>query len=265
MVTERHPAGYAYASRFPERTNYAGFEGGSVYLASTSAGYHVILDESALEDFVDEGDELIAIHTFVDPGEREAWLRLRFPTEDTGVRMNVFPPSRAGIIRDYAKWTALSALRSGAPIKKRSHIYPILDKVPFSTVLEGAETITREEFDHWHEEAAGRMRHADSVLVTGWAVKLINIYLKTAAYVGDLGRPGIRSVLHPPIDGGLWVGLSERFRDNVDLLAETNHVKRIKDITNYAIYQRIIAGCRLAAKELDCELIEIEQLWRGVS
>lgn len=33
---------------------------------------------------------------------------------------------RATILRTYAEWTALSALRSGAPIKSRSDIYPLL-------------------------------------------------------------------------------------------------------------------------------------------
>jgi hypothetical protein len=40
-------------------------------------------------------------------------------------------------------------------------------------------------------------------------------------------------------------------------------VSRIKDIADYECYCRIIDGCRDAAKALDCELIEVEQLWAG--
>src|SRR5262245_44648789 len=46
-----------------------------------------------------------------------------------------------------------------------------------------------------------------------------------------------------------------------DILERTNCVKRIKDIVDYECYRRIIDGCRIAAKALECELIEVEQLW----
>ena len=177
--------------------------------------------------------------------------------------MNNATPCRRGIILDFAKWTALSATRSGAPIKSRLDVYAVLEQVHFPTVLNGTVPIPATEFDHWHEETAALMRHGDQPLVTGWAVKLLNIYLKTAAYVGELGRPGLRSVLHPPIDGGLWAGLAEHFGSTSSLVEETNHVMRIKDITDYSSYKRIIAGCRLAATELGCDLIEVEQLWQG--
>ena len=44
---------------------------------------------------------------------------------------------RRQIILDYAKWTALSALRSGTPagFKARKDVYPQLDKIAFSDVL----------------------------------------------------------------------------------------------------------------------------------
>ena len=45
---------------------------------------------------------------------------------------------RASMIKTYAGWTALSALRSGAPVKDRAAIYPLLRAVQFHEVL-GAE------------------------------------------------------------------------------------------------------------------------------
>ena len=70
-------------------------------------------------------------------------------------------------------------------------------------------------------------------------------------------------MIHPPIDAGLWLGLQRTFADRPDILTRTNCVKRIKDIADYECYRRMIDGCRDAAKALDCELIEVEQLWAG--
>ncbi len=178
-------------------------------------------------------------------------------------RMSDVAECRAGITRDFAKWTALSALRSRAPIKSRSDVYGVLDRVPFGAVLNGPEEMSISAFDAWHEGATALMQDHESRLTPGWATKLINVYLKTAAYVGDLGRPGLRAALHPPIDAGLWAGLRDRFPDDVDLLSQTHRVSRIKDIKTYAIYRGIIVGCRAAAAQLGCDLIEVEQLWQG--
>jgi hypothetical protein len=100
-------------------------------------------------------------------------------------------------------------------------------------------------------------------LNVGWAAKIINVYLKTRAYVGAEGRSGLDAAIHPPIDGGLWQGIAVHFPGRPDLLAQTNCVARIKDITDYQLYSRIIDGCRKVARELDCRLIEVEQLWAG--
>jgi hypothetical protein len=172
---------------------------------------------------------------------------------------------RRQIILDYAKWTALSAMRSGAHIKSRADVYQLLDAVAFGDMLSRGQPVAGPEFDAWHERQTEALcsRARDSGLPTGWGVKLINVYLKTAAYVGDLGPPGLRDALHPPIDGGLWKGLAKRFHGRPDILDETCCVQRIKDIMEYSIYRRIIAGCRAAARELGCSLIEVEQLWLG--
>jgi hypothetical protein len=46
-------------------------------------------------------------------------------------------------------------------------------------------------------------------------------------------------------------------------LERTHCGTRIRDIVDYACYRRIIERCRIAADALDCELIEVEQLWAG--
>ena len=41
---------------------------------------------------------------------------------------------------------------------------------------------------------------------------MLNVYLKTSVYAGGLGRSELVTAIHPPIDGGLWVGLKKPFR-----------------------------------------------------
>jgi hypothetical protein len=172
---------------------------------------------------------------------------------------------RQQIILDFAKWTALSALRSGAPIKSRMDVYPLLEEVLFAQVLQPGALIVGADFDDWHKSQTLKLCALDSRVPIGWGAKLINVFLKTVAYIGDLGRPGLRDVLHPPIDAGLWAGLAERFPGRREILDEACCVHCIRDITDYATYRRIIAGCQAAAATLGCSLIEVEQLWQGAA
>ena len=171
---------------------------------------------------------------------------------------------RPVILRAYAEWTALSALRSGAPIKSRADIYPLLRDGLFAQLEDEAlGQVSAGEFDAWHERACATIVAREARLPVGWAVKLLNVYLKTSVYIGAAGRPGLAAVLHPPIDAGLWRGLGNRFSAHPDILELTHCVCRIKDIADYSCYRRIIAGCGLAAAKLGCTLFEVEQLWAG--
>ena len=169
---------------------------------------------------------------------------------------------RDRIVHDFARWTALSALRSGKHVKSRADVYALLDQVPFEDVLLGSQPITSAEFDAWHKRTTDFLCR-DPRVVVGWGSKMINVYLKTAGYVGRMGRPGLKKSLHPPIDGGLWKGLRKRFREQPAILDEVCCVDTINGICEYATYCRIIKGCRMAAEELGCLLIEVEQLWLG--
>lgn len=171
---------------------------------------------------------------------------------------------REQIIGTYAEWTALSALRSGAPIKSRRDVYGALRAVDFRWLFDKQlGPINRTDFDAWHEETIAAMIAREPRLNVGWAAKIVNVYLKTRAYIGAQGRHHLIEHIHPPLDAGLWLGLARRFGERPDILADTNCVGRIKDITDYACYRRIIDGCRVAAQALDCKLIEVEQLWAG--
>jgi hypothetical protein len=171
---------------------------------------------------------------------------------------------RKTIIATYAEWTAMSALRSGAPIKSRRDVYTVLRGVDFAALFANAlGPINRATFDAWHANTVQAMIDREARLTVGWATKIINVYLKTRVYIGAQGRHHLKEMIHPPIDAGLWLGLARRFPDRPDILERTNCVTRIKDIVDYECYRRIIDGCRAAAKVLECELIEVEQLWAG--
>lgn len=176
---------------------------------------------------------------------------------------------RTQVIRTYAEWTAFSALRSGRHVKDGATIYPALRRVPFEQIFDlNRGPIHAAEFASWHRSSIEQLRTELSTagvpLPAGWAAKLVNVYLKTRAYVANAGRPGLVELLHPPVDGGLWKGIRRRYRTSTDkkrVLALTHSRKRIKDIQEYAEYETIIAGCRLVAADLGCSLIEVDQLW----
>jgi hypothetical protein len=171
---------------------------------------------------------------------------------------------RSAIIEQYAEWTALSALRSGAPIKSRRDVYTVIRRVPFAPLFDTAlGPVSVKEFKVWHARAVTQMIRDEPRLTVGWAAKILNVYLKTRCYIGAQGRHHLNEAIHPPIDSGLWLGLSRRFADRPDILEHSNCVTRIKDIDDYDCYERIIKGCQAAARELRGKLIEVEQLWAG--
>jgi len=168
------------------------------------------------------------------------------------------------IITTFAGWTALSALRSGSRVKSRAEIYPLLRQVNFNALLEAPSgSIAEAGFNDWHSANVARLCRANSRLCVGWAAKLINVYLKTTVYVGGLGPQELLAHLHPPIDGGLWVGLEEPLRSRPFIRARTHSIQRIKQITTYEQYSTIIEGCRDLAAALKCRLIELDRFWAG--
>ncbi len=170
--------------------------------------------------------------------------------------------TRSTIIESYAGWTALSALRSGSPVKSRADVYGLVNHVPFDVVLVPAdEPINAGEFASWHHDAVMGLCKRESRLCVGWAAKIVNVYLKTTTYVGGLGRLGLVDLIHPPIDGGLWAGVRMRFGASPDILAKTHVVERIQNIRDYSTYATIIAGMRDVSAVLGCTLIEVETLW----
>ncbi len=169
---------------------------------------------------------------------------------------------REKIVRDFAEWAAFSSTRSGCPIKSREAVYPLIRKPNYGEIFDG-DLITQEEFGRWHEINTMAICQADSRLPIGWAVKLINIYLKTRVYIARDGRDGLIKCIHPPIDNGLWNGIMGEYGNEPVIINKTHCVLKIKDIITYDIYEIIIEGCRLIAEMRRCHLIEVEELWQG--
>lgn len=138
----------------------------------------------------------------------------------------------------------------------------MLSVVDFSTVLDSSKgPITAAEFAAWHEAST------EAILATnrmaneyGWAAKALNIYLKTTTYIGGIGRQGLITHLHPPIDSGIWDGLLQRFGGH-PALAATHQVQSINGIRTADTYAAIINGMRQLAQTDNCLLIELEQYW----
>lgn len=171
---------------------------------------------------------------------------------------------RSDIIETYARWTALSATRSGSPIKSRVDVYTALSGVAFKPLFDmRAGRIEPQEFDRWHRREVAGLKRRDQRLNVGWATKLLNVYLKTRAYIGAEGRAGLSDAIHPPIDAGLWEGIAVEFAGRNEILDLTHCVGTIRGIQDYACYSQIVAGCRKIAAERGCRLIEVEQFWRG--
>ncbi len=171
---------------------------------------------------------------------------------------------RRKIILDYAKWTVLSALRSGSPVKSRQDVYSLLDEVDFAYLLDPNTEIYANQFNAWHKKENHKLCNRESRLQIGWSAKMINVYLKTASYIGGLGHKNTINVLHPPIDTYLVKGIKKHFKKDQQILQKMRYFKTIKGIEDYdRDYSKIIQGCKLAAQGLGCLLIEVDQLWQA--
>jgi hypothetical protein len=159
---------------------------------------------------------------------------------------------RREIILEYSKWCAFSALRSGAPVKKRDVIYPKIDEVSFGLVLDKNMPITEQEFSIWHRnESKTLARKLGNKHWIGWSSKIINIYLKTACYIGGLGRKGLVEVIHPPLDGILAKALEKKVS-----------IPRIKEIKSYDQYIELINLMKIETNKQGISLFEIEKEWK---
>jgi len=171
---------------------------------------------------------------------------------------------RAKIVDDFAKWTALSALRSGAPIKAKQKIDKLLEQsADFRPLFDSSlGKISPEEFDQWHERTVHTFCEDEPGLKgqIGWAAKIINVYLKTRVYLAGEGREGLVAAIHPPIDNGLVRGLKRNFPKGAW------EIQSIKGITSYQDhYIPFICQCGEVTQKKGWLLIEVEFYWQPLN
>jgi hypothetical protein len=167
---------------------------------------------------------------------------------------------RRKIILDAAAWCAFSSTRSGCPIKSRKDIYPLLDEVDFDKILDDRKgIITKGKFNAWHKTECLKLacklektKNLKSNSMIGWAAKIINVYLKIACYIGELGREGLVQHIHPPLDGGLARGVKRHV---------VFTIPTIKSIKSYESYREIIQEIEKHTTSNGWFLIEIEKYW----
>lgn len=202
----------------------------------------------------------------VSSGTREAKVRIPPLRQCLTLAAILFPHMkkqghRRLIIHQYALWTALSGTRSGSPLKSRKDIYSLLEIVDFPRVLD--KRINKSQFDKWHKENSELLKKKAPKMSIGWTTKIMNLYLKTAVYVGNIGSPSLSEYIHPPIDTGLWKGVYEHYSGDKEIIELTHSRTKIKDIRNYTEYLRIIDGLGKIARAEKIKLIEVEHLWQG--
>ena len=171
--------------------------------------------------------------------------------------MRISPPLWS-ITREFARWTVVSALRSGSPVKSRKDVHAALDVVPFNRLFDkGYGPIDKAEFSEWHTEAVSSILDFDSRLNVGWAAKMIAVYLKTACYLAGFGRDGLSRVIHPPLDNILIKNLRSQFHASPDVMSGLGRFTTIKEM-DFDDYAAIIEACELAADEYGYAIFEVE-------
>ena len=172
--------------------------------------------------------------------------------------------SKWEITREFARWTVLSALRSGAPVKKRTSVYEILDYIndDLEELFDRKRgPISPEQFDAWHKTTVGKMVDFQPNLNFGWAAKMVAIYLKTSCYLAGFGRDGLGRAIHPPIDN-VVIAKIHKMQSKLQGLTgiPTPHKFAIKSMDQH-MYDTVIDACRSVAAHKEWTLFEVERLW----
>ncbi|AXE19325.1 hypothetical protein DR864_17000 [Runella rosea] len=132
----------------------------------------------------------------------------------------------------------------------------------YNQIFDGAQPITKREFEDWHRQTVLEMILEKPNLSVGWAAKVLNYFLKTTVNVAGFGRPDLIKWIHPLVDKGLWEGIEDAYKGRRDILEKTHYRQKVKDIVTYNDYQTIIEGMEIIAQERGYLLIEVEEFWK---
>lgn len=157
----------------------------------------------------------------------------------------------------------MSAARQGCSVRGKK-LYPFLQSVDLTPILDGENEWTTDRFESWHEAQTGRLAAAARIFI-GWAAKLIAMVLKTRVYLGKEGHVSLAAVIHPPIDNALITEIQRRYpysdSQNRRLRNLCEGGIPISKILNYEQYRDVISGFKEVATREDCTLFETESLW----
>ncbi len=112
-------------------------------------------------------------------------------------------------LHNYAVWTAARAAQRGFTTTK--NINDAINTTNLRNLVNKDTIVSANAFDEFHKETCTKIIfHLKKVLqeskglvdkVTyGRAAKIVNIYLKTAVVIKDLGQSQLSKIVHPPID-----------------------------------------------------------------
>lgn len=192
-----------------------------------------------------------------------------------GINRNIYMCDRKAIIENYSIWTAYSAARVGCPFRGKAlgeEFKRIVIDSGRLEILSGKEPISNEEFSDWHEKMVldlSAMKKAKGKKIgVGWAAKILNVFLKTYAYVGDQGRPNIRMFLHPPLDTILikrimdHENLKTDSKENIALRKTIRKAIPISSLKSYKTYLAVIKALRRFAEIIGKKTVfELEDFW----
>jgi hypothetical protein len=158
---------------------------------------------------------------------------------------------RKEIIRQFAYWTVVSALRSGSKIKSREKIIRLLKVINLGELL---KVTSQEQYDSWHTiQTKNIVNKSEKILSYGWAAKIVNVYLKTLVYISSDFYQNVKPFLHPPVDGILLRSL----------------IKEGKNITRMPLFKieeeeyfKLINEMKIIMEKEGLCLLEIEKYWR---
>lgn len=168
-------------------------------------------------------------------------------------------------MNEFSLWVAMSAARQGCPVRGRK-LYPFLQSVDLTAILDGEHEWTADEFQSWHEAQAVALARAAEIPL-GWSAKLIAMLLKTRVYLGREGHCSLAPLIHPPIDNALIAEIRRRYplhdSRNTRLRNLCDCGVPISRIATYHQYRDVIRGLLEVATRENCTLFEIESLWRA--
>ena len=195
-------------------------------------------------------------------------------------------PVKWKIAHEFAQWSTRAATQSQGSNErfpsKQADINRYLDTVDFGPLFDRTlGPIEEDEFTEWHQEQVERLQGCHMNINVGWSAKMVAIYLKITCYLSGFGREGLASIIHPPFDNILMEKIAEHnfstFPHEIKDWTKGNYYEmalrnaeevradlvnaRIKDIDDSFYWDVLIVNGELAADNLRCTLMEVEQLW----